>query len=81
MFYDNFTIKDADNQIKTVSNKSYAAEFVEKLRNYRLIDEQSSGVFVLKRNFAHNLVSMLSSNLRLDLKKPKNNDSMVSIEN
>lgn len=39
MFYDNFTTTDKEDQIKTITNKTFAAEFVQKLKNYRLIEE------------------------------------------
>ena len=40
MLYDNFTVTDKDGQVKNVTNKNFAAEFVEKLKNYRLVEEE-----------------------------------------
>ena len=52
---------------------------MQKLINYRLIEEGRQ-VYVLQQKFAKNLVSMLSSNLKLELKKPKRHDAQISTE-
>ena len=81
MLYDNFSVTDKDDQVKNVTNKNFAAEFVEKLKNYRLVEEEQTDVYVLQQKFAHNIVSMLSQNLQLKMKKPKRNEAQVSTDN
>ena len=43
MLYDDFNITEKEDQVKTVTYKRpfdhFAAEFIEKLKNYRLIEE------------------------------------------
>ena len=81
MLYDNFSVTDKDDQVKNVTNKIFAAEFVEKLKNYRLVEEEQTDVYVLQQKFAHNIVSMLSQNLQLKLKRPKHFEVQVSADN
>ena len=81
MLYDNFSVTDKDDQVKNVTNKNFAAEFVEKLKNYRLVEEEQTDVYVLQQKFAHNIVSMLSQNLQLKLKRPKHFEVQVSADN
>ena len=81
MLYDNFSVTDKDDQVKNVTNKNFAAEFVEKLKNYRLVEEKQTDVYVLQQKFANNIVSMLSQNLQLKMKKPKRNEAQVSTDN
>lgn len=82
MFYDNFNVTNKDNQGKPTSIKAqqFVSEFVDKLKSYRLVEEPQPGVFVLQQKFAHNIVSMLSTNLKLELKKPKNKETMADEE-
>ena len=75
VFYDSFTQNE-----KQTTNKKYAKQFLEKLKNYKMLEKSDDQTInILLETFVRNLVAIMSTNLKLDLLKiPKNQTKLES---